>query len=95
VIVRGTTVIGPNGPAKSASELAAFARIEFGSDIGVGVSATIMPVTLGLFEGSIVVAVSDPYPAAETFPIRAAYGEIQRRAAMNAADVLRRALASQ
>jgi hypothetical protein len=29
---------------------------------------------------------------AESFPLRAAYGEIQRRAAMNAADVLRRAL---
>ncbi len=71
-----------------------FARAEFGSDIGVGVSATVEPVTLGLYEGSIVAAVSDPFPAEESFPIRAAYGEIQRRAALNAADVLRRALAS-
>ena len=94
VIVRGTMVIGANGPEKSARELAAFARSEFGSDIGVGVSATIQPVSLGLFEGSIAAAVSDPFPAEETSPIRAAYGEVQRRAALNAADVLRRALAS-
>jgi hypothetical protein len=74
--------------------LAKLARSEFGSDIGVGVSATVEPVTLGLYEGSIVAAVSNPFSAEEIFPIRAAYGEIQRRAALNAVDVLRRALAS-
>jgi nicotinamide-nucleotide amidase len=93
-IVRGTTVIGADGPRMPANELAKLARAEFGSDIGVGVSATVEPVTLGLYEGSIVAAVSDPFSAEESFPIRAAYGEIQRRAALNAADVLRRALAS-
>jgi nicotinamide-nucleotide amidase len=93
-IVRGTTVLGWNGSAKPASELAALARAEFASDIGVGVAATVEPVTLGLYEGSIVAAVSEPFSAEETYPIRAAYGEIQRRAALNAADVLRRALAS-
>jgi hypothetical protein len=46
-----------------------------------------------LFEGTVVVAVSGFCEREESFPIRAAYQEIQRRAALHAADVLRRALA--
>jgi hypothetical protein len=47
-----------------------------------------------LYEGTIAVAVSGLSESEESFPIRAAYQEIQRRAAMHAADVLRRALAA-
>jgi hypothetical protein len=61
--------------------------------VGVGIVATVAPVTQGLFEGMIAVAVSGESESDESFPIRAAFQEIQRRAAMHAADVLRRALA--
>ena len=43
-------------------------------------------------EVGVVVAVSGLRETDESFPIRAAYQEIQRRAALNAADVLRRAV---
>jgi hypothetical protein len=46
-----------------------------------------------LFEGTIVAAVSGLGEGEESFPIRAAYQEIQRRAALHTADVLRRELA--
>lgn len=93
-IVRGTTALAGDGAAPSAAELAEMAREQFGSAVGIGLSATVEPVAQGLYEGSIVAAISAPHAAEEAFPIRAAYGEIQRRAALNAADVLRRALAS-
>jgi hypothetical protein len=54
---------------------------------------TVAPSSQGLFEGTVVVAVSGFCEREESFPIRAAYQEIQRRAALHAADVLRRALA--
>jgi hypothetical protein len=47
---------------------------------------------LGLFEGTIDVVVAGSVSGEGLFPIRAAFPEIQRRAALNAADVLRRAL---
>ena len=93
-IVRGSTVIAADPSPGSAADLALLAREQFGSVIGVGMLATVAPVAQGLYEGLIVAAISEPHPAEETFPIRAAYAEIQRRAALNAADVLRRALAS-
>lgn len=76
----------------SAADLAATAQARFGSDVGVGIAATLRPSAQGLFEGHIDVALSGAYSAVESFPIRAAFAEIQRRAALNAADVLRRAL---
>lgn len=93
-IVRGATVIAGARSELSAAKLASRSREQFGSDIGIGVAATVAPVAQGLFEGTIVVAVSEPHRSEETFPIRAAYGEIQRRAALHAADVLRLALSS-
>ncbi len=92
--VRGATVIGGARSPGSASELAALAREQFSSDIGIGVSATVAPVAQGLFEGTIDIAISGRRLSEETFPIRAAYGEIQRRAALHAADVLRLALST-
>jgi nicotinamide-nucleotide amidase len=82
----------PSGPLASAGELAESAREQFGSTLGVGIAASVEPAPQGLYEGAIAVAVRGPVSADETFPIRAAFQEIQRRAALNAADVLRRAL---
>jgi nicotinamide-nucleotide amidase len=91
-VVAGAASIGSPGPETRASGLAQSAREQFGSDVGVGIATTVEPVAQGLYEGTIDIAVSGPHAAEETFPIRAAYQEIQRRAALNAADVLRRAL---
>lgn len=93
-VVRGATVVGSGAEEISAGDLAESAREQFGSRVGVGITAAMAPVAHGLYEGTIVAAVSNPFAAEESFPIRAAFQEIQRRAALNAADVLRRALAA-
>jgi nicotinamide-nucleotide amidase len=92
-VVRGTVAGASNQIGETASDLAHSAREQFGGDVGVGIRATAAPTTLGLFEGTIDVAVSGACESDELFPIRAAFQEIQRRAALHAADVLRRALA--
>lgn len=76
----------------SAATLAQSARFESGSNVGVGVVLTGGPVDLGLYEGVIDVAVTGELQNSASFPIRAAFIEIQRRSAMHAADVLRRAM---
>lgn len=75
-----------------AKSLANTALERFGSSVGVGMRSSLQPSTQGLFEGAIEVAITGSLSGGETFPIRAAFGEIQRRAALNAADVLRRSL---
>jgi nicotinamide-nucleotide amidase len=93
-VVRGV-VSGPSSStAATARDLARSAREQFSSSTGIGITATVAPATQGLFEGTIVIAVSGLGESDESFPIRAAYQEIQRRAALHAADVLRRALAT-
>jgi nicotinamide-nucleotide amidase len=92
-VVRGTVADASSHSSETAGDLAHSARAQFGSSIGVGIKATATPATQGLFEGTIDVAVSGEREREESFPIRAAFQEIQRRSAMNAADVLRRALA--
>ena len=91
-VVRGATAIAPGSTSPSAVELARSAREQFGSSVGVGIVASVAPAAQGLYEGVIDVAVSGLDEREESFPIRAAFQEIQRRAGMNAADVLRRAL---
>jgi nicotinamide-nucleotide amidase len=93
-VVRGATAIASGSTAPSAVDLARSAREQFGSSVAVGIAATVAPTAQGLYEGTIDVAVSGLDESEESFPIRAAFQEIQRRAAMNAADVLRRALAT-
>jgi nicotinamide-nucleotide amidase len=92
-VVRGTLANASGQNGEMAGSLARSAREEFGAGVGVGIKATVAPTTQGLFEGTIEVAVSGEFESEASFPIRAAFQEIQRRAAMNAADVLRRALA--
>jgi nicotinamide-nucleotide amidase len=92
-VVRGVVAEASDAIAATASDLARSAREQFSASVGVGISGTVAPSSQGLFEGTIVVAVSGLREGEESFPIRAAYQEIQRRAALHAADVLRRALA--
>ena len=91
-VVRGVTATGSDAAEAPAATLADTAREQFAASLGAGITVTVSPVAQGLHEGTIDVAVAGAVEAEETFPIRAAFGEIQRRAAMNAADVLRRAL---
>ena len=91
-VVRGATAIPPGSASPSAVDLSRSAREQFGSSVAVGIAATVAPAAQGLFEGTIEVAVSGLDESEGSFPIRAAFQEIQRRAALNAADVLRRAL---
>jgi nicotinamide-nucleotide amidase len=92
-VVRGVVAEASDSMAATAGDLARSAREQFSAGVGVGLVGTVAPSTQGLFEGMIVVAVSGLRESEESFPIRAAYQEIQRRAALHAADVLRRALA--
>ena len=92
-VVRGTLANASGQTGEMAGSLARSAREEFGAGVGVGIKAKVAPTTQGLFEGTIEVAVSGEFESEASFPIRAAFQEIQRRAAMNAADTLRRALA--
>jgi nicotinamide-nucleotide amidase len=92
-VVRGTAADASSQTSATAGDLARSAREQLSASVGVGIKATVAPATQGLFEGTITVAVSGETGSEESFPIRAAFQEIQRRAALHAADVLRRALA--
>jgi nicotinamide-nucleotide amidase len=91
-VVRGVIANGFDEFPDDVAELAAFAGDEFETDVGLGILADVGPAPQGLYEGTIHVALVGELEAVESFPIRAAYQEIQRRAALSAADVLRRAL---
>jgi nicotinamide-nucleotide amidase len=92
-VVRGVSAFPAGTEAGDAPALARSAKEQFGSEVGVGVHVDPTPAPQGLFEGTISVAVAGRSFREESFPIRAAYQEIQRRSAMNAADVLRKAVA--
>jgi nicotinamide mononucleotide (NMN) deamidase PncC len=93
-VVRGIVADASGSTDPDAGDLARSAREQFSASVGVGIVGTVAPAAQGLFEGTIVVAVSGHCESEESFPIRAAFQEIQRRAAMHAADVLRRAIAA-
>jgi nicotinamide-nucleotide amidase len=89
-VVRGAEIVADGtGDARG---LAREAASRFGAALGVGLVALVSPIGNGLFEGSVEVGLTGAIEANERFPIRAAYAEVQRRAAMHAADVLRRAV---
>ena len=75
-----------------AESLALHACSETGSAVGVGVVLTGTPIELGLYDGVVEVVVTGALRNSASFPIRAAFIEIQRRSAMHAADVLRLAM---
>jgi hypothetical protein len=58
----------------------------------MGIVATVEPTSTGHHEGVISVALAGEVTASEQFKMRAAFAEMQRRSALNAADVLHRAL---
>jgi len=92
-IVLGAMVQSRAGGDTNAGDLARSALDQFSSKVGVGVTVSVEPMERGLYQGEIAVAVVGDVAGQESFPISAAFAEIQRRSALNAADVLRRALA--
>ncbi|MCC6314577.1 MAG: competence/damage-inducible protein A [Thermomicrobiales bacterium] len=91
----GDVVLGaaalPRG-ASNAADLAADARTRFGTDLGFGIAVDATPAAQGLFEGVVRFALAGRIERIEEIPLRATWAEIQRRAAMHAADLLRRAV---
>jgi nicotinamide-nucleotide amidase len=77
------------GPAEA---LADEARERFDAPLGIGLSADLAAIDRGLFDGAVTIALAGAATAVERFPLRAMHQEVQRRAAMSAADVLRRAV---
>ena len=78
----------------TASELAQLALERLNASLGLGLTAEVVPGDLGIYTGTVTVALAGSRQCTEASATRAAYPEIQRRAAMTAADVLRRALIS-
>ncbi|MFM8594339.1 MAG: molybdopterin-binding protein [Chloroflexota bacterium] len=89
-VVLGALVL-PMG-TDDAAALADRARTTFGASLGVGITVAAQPVENGVHEGTVTVAVRGKATADQSFPIRAAYAEVQRRSGMHAADVMRKAL---
>ncbi|MDQ3695849.1 MAG: CinA family nicotinamide mononucleotide deamidase-related protein [Chloroflexota bacterium] len=90
--MRGCLASATTGAAPKAPEVADMARQRFEATLGLGVVAAIEPAAGGQFEGTISVALTGTIAAHETFALRALFAEVQRRSALNAADVLHRAL---
>jgi nicotinamide-nucleotide amidase len=57
-VVRGIVADPAGSTAANASDLARSAREQFSASVGVGLVGTVAPSTQGLFEGTVVVAVS-------------------------------------
>lgn len=88
------TVLGTSaGPVSdlTAVDLATEVLSLTAARIGVGIAVESHPAA-PVYEGRVSVAVLGAVSAAEVFPMRSAYEEIQRRSGMNAADLLRRAI---
>lgn len=79
----------PRGSA-SGQRLALEAAIS--AALGVGIAVSTAPADEGLHEGVIGVGLAGGLTHEEEFPIRGSMTEIQRRSALIAADVMRRAL---
>jgi nicotinamide-nucleotide amidase len=85
----------PTAPDRSetATDLAHRALATFSADLGLGMVATVAPNDQGVYQGTIEVALAGWRERTESAPMRAAFEDVQRRAALAAADALRRALA--
>jgi nicotinamide-nucleotide amidase len=70
------------------------ARSQFGAAIGVGVRVDATPAANGVYEGTIAIAVSGAVSGGhlEQIAMKTGFEDMHRRAAVAAADVLRRAL---
>lgn len=82
----------PVATGKTAHELATEANAARGSGVGAGIRVVLTQISEGVFEGTITVALAGSVSAGETIPVRSGFEDVQRRSALFAADVLRKAL---
>ena len=94
VVIGALASAGPFGDPDAAGDFALSAVERFSADLGVGVTVASTLELDGLYAAIITVSLSNKSNsfATETFTLRSNLAEIQRRAALNAADVIRRAL---
>jgi nicotinamide-nucleotide amidase len=76
----------------TATELADRARDTFDAALGLGIVTAVEFDPQAIASGTVEVAITGAIQTSETFQTRAAFEDMQRRAALSAADVLRRAL---
>lgn len=71
------------------------ARSQFGASIGIGIRVDATPAANGVYEGTIAIAVTGAASGGrlEQIAMKTGFEDMHRRAAVTAADVLRRALA--
>jgi hypothetical protein len=86
------TVLGPADEG-TAHHLAIRATEQFGAPLGLGLVTRVAGDDRAIFEGTVEVALAGAREVEESFQTRASFEDVQRRAALSAADVLRRALA--
>jgi nicotinamide-nucleotide amidase len=91
-VLFGLMVEAAGDESASAEATAGSALERFRSSLGMGVVAAVAPNETGQHEGTVTVALAGSITACEQFSFRAMFPEIQRRSALNAADVLHRAL---
>ena len=79
---------------RASEELADAVRSQFGTSIGVGVRVDATPAGNGVYEGTIAVAISGAASGQhlEQIAMKTGFEDMHRRAAVTAADVLRRAI---
>ena len=76
---------------RTAVELAKQARVT-GASVGIGIALIAEPLNLGLFQGTIEIALTGAIERCETFNVRGMLAELQRRSGMMVSDVLLRAM---
>ena len=81
-----------SGAGATATNLADEARQRFGTSVGLGATVALTPRDDGAPDAMVAIALSGAVAVEETSPFRMPLAETQRRAALTAADVLRRAL---
>ena len=90
MLVQATLV--PRGQGRSAPELAAAALQVDRCTLGLGISVAVEPKGNGVHEGTVDSAIVGSVSLQEQMKIRGQLGQVHHRAALFAADLLRRAL---
>lgn len=91
-VVTGSDSVSNPESSPDGTKLAVNARERFSADLGLASVASFGSPERGIYPATITIALAGAVSTVETFPLQAAYVEVQRRAALHAADVLRRAL---
>ncbi|MDP9356490.1 MAG: CinA family nicotinamide mononucleotide deamidase-related protein [Chloroflexota bacterium] len=81
-----------DAPNMDAGALALSAVERFGADIGLGLAAVLTLDGPQVYRGEIDIALAGAFSRQQRVPTRASFEDVQRRAALAAADLLRRAV---